>query len=44
MARKQPYSPSCREGFFSESGLPLNIVLGNSEGKRHKQRAKGLTP
>src|SRR5215213_8671359 len=25
------YSPSCREGSFSETGLPLNTILGNSQ-------------
>src|SRR5919112_5229025 len=36
-----PYSPKflplfteIREGFFSESGLPTNVVLGNSEGRK----------
>jgi hypothetical protein len=26
------HSPSCLEGFFSETGLPPNNVLGNSKG------------
>ena len=26
------YSPSTQEGFFSETGLPPNTILGNSEG------------
>jgi hypothetical protein len=28
------YSPRIREGFFSETGLPTNTILGNSEGMR----------
>ena len=28
-ARARLYSPSCREGFFPETRLPLNDVLGN---------------
>jgi len=30
---KLPYSPRCREGFFSETELPVNLVLGNSAPK-----------
>src|SRR5215218_9148293 len=25
------YSPDCREGSFSETGLPINSILGNPE-------------
>ena len=28
------YSPRIQEGFFSETGLPTNTILGNSEDKR----------
>src|SRR5215204_4807442 len=34
------YSPSCREGFFWENGLPLNDVLGNSGARRAKEEGK----
>jgi hypothetical protein len=34
MARKRPYSPRIREGFFSETGLPAYPVLENSEMRR----------
>jgi hypothetical protein len=35
-SRRPPhlYSTSCREGVFSETGLPLNSILGNSGHKK----------
>ena len=30
----RPYSAECREGFFLETVLPLNDVLGNSETRK----------
>src|SRR5215212_9100551 len=33
------YSPECREGFFSESGFPINGVLGNrASDNRHSRK------
>jgi hypothetical protein len=29
-----PLFTEIREGFFSETGLPTNVVLGNSEGRK----------
>src|SRR5215203_7453225 len=34
------YLPRIREGFFSAARLPLNTILGNSEGI---QKSRGLT-
>src|SRR5919107_1016502 len=36
------YSPSCREGLFSETKLPPNIVLGNSEDQRALKEGRGV--
>src|SRR5919107_6034402 len=37
------YSPNSREGFFSETGLPLNIILGNS-GHEKSRSPEGPRP
>src|SRR5919112_1118174 len=37
------YSPSFREGFFSETGFPAHTILGNSEGMRSSRNpASGI--
>src|SRR5215207_8824831 len=34
------YSPECREGFFSETGFPINGVLGNrASDNRHSRKS-----
>src|SRR5829696_8212645 len=35
------YSPSCREEVFSETGLPVYGILGNSEGYEDIRRGVG---
>src|SRR5215203_6337026 len=35
-----PYSPSFLEEFFSAIGLPLNHILGNSEGMRAYRKSR----
>ncbi len=36
------YSLYCREGKFSETGLPALPILGNTEAKKHR-KSRGLT-
>src|SRR5215210_8369462 len=36
------YSPECREGFVSETGLPTNSIPGNSEGFIRQEKGRGV--